>query len=80
MVGHACRRFSSGVIRVPVCIVGGGPTGQIASKLLTSYGVEHALVEPRVEPTSHPQAHFINARRYLLLPVSFFYTLISLFS
>ncbi len=46
----------------PVAIIGGGPIGSIFSKLLSSYGVSHALFEKRSNPTAHPQAHYINAR------------------
>lgn len=59
----------------PVCIVGGGPVGLLLSSLLSQYKVRHCLLERRAEPTSHPQAHFINARSMEILqghsPTSF---------
>lgn len=59
----------------PVCIVGGGPVGLLLSSLLSQYKVRHCLLERRAVPTSHPQAHFINARSMEILqghsPASF---------
>ena len=49
--------------------------GLTLSSLLSHYGVKHCLLEKRETPTSHPQAHFINARSMEILqghlPVSF---------
>lgn len=50
-----------------VIIAGGGPSGLFASLLLTQYGIRHCLVERRMQPTTHPQAHFINTRSIELL-------------
>lgn len=47
---------------VPVLIVGGGPVGLTMSILLSRLGVDSLLIERRAEATTHPQAHFINAR------------------
>jgi 2-polyprenyl-6-methoxyphenol hydroxylase-like FAD-dependent oxidoreductase len=46
----------------PVCIVGGGPVGLLMSIMLSDYGVDHCIVERRLAPTAHPQAHFVNCR------------------
>ena len=43
-------------------IVGGGPVGLTMSILLSRLGVDSLLIERRAEATTHPQAHFINAR------------------
>ncbi|GAQ79756.1 Monooxygenase involved in coenzyme Q (ubiquinone) biosynthesis [Klebsormidium nitens] len=45
-----------------VLIVGGGPVGLSLSILLSNLGVRSLLVEKRLHPTTHPQAHFINNR------------------
>ena len=50
-----------------ICIVGAGPTGMLLSLMLTKYGVFNTLIERKFEPTSHPQAHFINARSMEIL-------------
>ena len=51
----------------PVCILGGGPVGLFLSSQLSSYGIEHCIVERRLVPTKHPQAHFMNARTMEIL-------------
>lgn len=45
-----------------VGIVGAGPVGLFLSKLLNNYGINHCIVDKKLRPTSHPQAHFINNR------------------
>ena len=45
-----------------VIIIGAGPVGLTASLLLSRYGVKHLVIEQRLEPTAHPQAHFISCR------------------
>eukprot|EP01035_Chromulina_nebulosa_P032912 gene32912-44024_t len=57
--------------RFPVCIVGGGPVGLIASGLLKHFRVPHAVIERRQYPTTHPQAHFLNARSMEILQAYF---------
>lgn len=54
-----------------VCIVGGGPVGLIASGLLKHFKVPHAIIERRKHPTTHPQAHFFNARSMEILQAYF---------
>lgn len=46
----------------PVTIVGGGPSGLLASALLTRHGIEHLLVEARQGLHRAPQAHVLNTR------------------
>ena len=50
-----------------VAIIGAGPVGVFLAHLLTKYGVSNCLIERRLSPTSHPQAHFLNARTMELL-------------
>ncbi len=45
-----------------VGIVGGGPSGHFMSDLLTSYGIDNFIVEKKMSPSIHPQAHYINNR------------------
>ena len=47
---------------VDVTIVGAGPVGLTASLLLSRFHVHHWVIEQRLEPTEHPQAHFISCR------------------
>jgi cation diffusion facilitator CzcD-associated flavoprotein CzcO len=62
------RESSSKIIKqVPVCILGGGPVGLLLSSQLSSYGINHCIVERRETPTKHPQAHFMNARTMEIL-------------
>jgi 2-polyprenyl-6-methoxyphenol hydroxylase-like FAD-dependent oxidoreductase len=51
----------------PVAIIGGGPVGIFLSKLLSSYGVKHCVIEKRINPSNHPQAHYLNARTMEIL-------------
>ncbi|MEM9173718.1 MAG: FAD-dependent monooxygenase [Myxococcota bacterium] len=48
--------------RVPVLIIGGGPTGLMLSILLGRAGIESLLVDRDAGPTDHPQAHVVNIR------------------
>ena len=48
--------------KVPVLIVGGGPTGLMLSVLLSRFGVESLLVEMDPGTCDHPQAHVVNLR------------------
>ena len=50
-----------------VCIIGGGPSGIFTSLLLSQLQIPHTLVEKRLTPTTHPQAHFINNRTMEIL-------------
>ena len=45
-----------------VGIVGSGPVGLALSCLLSHYGVSHFIVDRKLHPVVHPQAHFMNAR------------------
>jgi flavin-dependent dehydrogenase len=58
-------------LRTTVAIVGGGPVGLILSQLLSQYNVNSIVVEKRVNPTPHPQAHFINARTMEIIHAHF---------
>ncbi len=58
----SCRGQVSFRKHYPAVIVGGGPVGIFVAALLEEYGVPHCLVERRVQPTAHPQAHFMHAR------------------
>ena len=48
--------------KFPITIVGGGPSGLLASALLTQNGIEHLLVEARSGLHRAPQAHVLNTR------------------
>ncbi len=48
--------------KVPVLIVGAGPSGAMASLLLEQQGIETRIVERRAGPQRAPAAHAINAR------------------
>ena len=70
------RNQGSRVVKeTSVCILGGGPVGLLLSSQLSSYGIKHCVVERRLTPTQHPQAHFMNARTMEILqahlPVAF---------
>ena len=70
------RNQGSRVLReTNVCILGGGPVGLLLSSQLSSYGIKHCVVERRLTPTQHPQAHFMNARTMEILqahlPIAF---------
>ena len=47
---------------IDITIVGAGPVGLTASLLLSRYHVHHLVIEQRLEPSDHPQAHFISCR------------------
>src|SRR5271167_4181253 len=47
---------------VPVLIVGGGGAGLTASMLLARQGVEHLLVNARLQTSDLPKAHVLNQR------------------
>ena len=49
-------------LSTPVLIVGGGPTGLLASILLSRLEIAHILVEQRADTIKAPAAHVINAR------------------
>ena len=76
---HRCccsRNLRTRVVReTSVCILGGGPVGLLLSSQLSGYGIKHCIVERRITPTQHPQAHFMNARTMEILqahlPTSF---------
>ena len=42
--------------------MGGGPTGLLASLLLTKYEIDHILVEKREGTLQAPAAHVVNTR------------------
>lgn len=48
--------------RVPVVIVGAGPSGLFLSRLLDSFGTPSIVLEASPSLTTHPQAHFLNTR------------------
>ncbi len=48
--------------RTPVLVVGAGPTGLLASILLSKQEIPHVLVEQRAETVGAPAAHVINTR------------------
>ena len=50
------------MIRTPVLIVGGGPTGLSTAIELARHGVECLLVERRASTTDHPKARAVNLR------------------
>ncbi|KAJ1401724.1 FAD-binding monooxygenase [Ochromonadaceae sp. CCMP2298] len=56
------RALAAGEVLHEVGIVGAGPAGLTLSRLLSHYGVKHFLLDRKMEPVIHPQAHFINAR------------------
>ena len=60
-------RMASIVRKYDVGIVGTGPVGLVLSSLLSHYGVNHVLIERRLNPVVHPQAHFLNARTMEIL-------------
>jgi flavin-dependent dehydrogenase len=59
--------MTSVVRKYDVGIVGSGPVGLVLSSLLSHYGVNHVLIERRLHPVVHPQAHFLNARTMEIL-------------
>lgn len=50
-----------------VIVIGGGPSGLLLSSLLAQMNVRTCVVEKRLNPTAHPQAHFIGARSMEIL-------------
>lgn len=48
--------------RVPVLIVGAGPTGLVLSSYLSRFGVDSLVVDRDAGVTDHPQAHVVNGR------------------
>ncbi len=50
-----------------VLIVGGGPTGLLASLLLSRLQIDHVLIEKRLGPQPAPAAHVINTRTMEIL-------------
>ena len=66
-VRRSIRKFSIVTKHEDVCIIGAGPTGMLLSILLSQFQVPHTLIDRRISPTSHPQAHFINARSMEIL-------------
>ncbi len=49
-------------IDVPYLIVGAGPTGMTAARLLANAGRRCLVVERRDRPQPNPSAHVVNAR------------------
>ena len=49
-------------LETSVLVVGGGPTGLLASILLSKYGIRHVLVEQRPDTLKAPAAHVVNTR------------------
>ncbi|AWZ01843.1 2,4-dichlorophenol 6-monooxygenase [Rhodobiaceae bacterium] len=58
---------TQGTEKTPVLIVGGGPTGLLASLLLSRLQVDHILVERRQAPQPAPAAHVVNTRTMEIL-------------
>ena len=60
---------------IEVAIVGAGPTGVMLSIMLSKFGIKHMLIDKKVSPSNHPQAHFINNRSMEILqdwaPIAF---------
>ncbi|KAJ0411284.1 hypothetical protein ATCC90586_004200 [Pythium insidiosum] len=57
------RRFVHAQQTPRVLVVGGGPVGLTTAFLLEQrYGVKTRIVERQAQPTTHPQAHFLNLR------------------
>ena len=61
--------MTSGVVELPVLIVGGGPAGLTASLLLSRYGVESLLVDKRMTGSPLPRARGVHARAIEILRV-----------
>ncbi|MFM7143241.1 MAG: FAD-dependent monooxygenase, partial [Alphaproteobacteria bacterium] len=58
---------AGGDLRTDVLVVGGGPTGLVASLLLARHGLRSILVEQRDGTDEHPRAHELNARSIEIL-------------
>ncbi|MDX2937668.1 FAD-dependent monooxygenase [Streptomyces ipomoeae] len=54
-------------IRVPVLIIGGGATGLATSIFLSSYGIDHLVVERHESTSLLPKAHYLNQRTMEIL-------------
>lgn len=54
-------------IKTEVLIIGGGPTGMIASIALSKLGISNILIEKRDKPMLHPKAHELSARSIEIL-------------
>ena len=39
----------------------------LLSIILSNYGINHTLIDRKLTPTTHPQAHFINVRSMEIL-------------
>jgi 2-polyprenyl-6-methoxyphenol hydroxylase-like FAD-dependent oxidoreductase len=46
-----------------IAIIGGGPVGLVASRLLSKFRIRHLLAEQEIAPAEHPKAHFWLKRR-----------------
>ena len=62
MKGH-----SENTLKIPVLIVGGGPSGMTAALGLAACGVASIIVEKHEQPARHPKAHEISARTIEIL-------------
>jgi 2-polyprenyl-6-methoxyphenol hydroxylase-like FAD-dependent oxidoreductase len=60
---------TSGRMKPPVVIIGGGPSGLLMSNLLSLYQVPSILLEAQTVESKfrHPQAHFLNTRTMEIL-------------
>ncbi|HMV44538.1 MAG TPA: FAD-dependent monooxygenase [Leptospiraceae bacterium] len=54
-------------MKTEVLIIGGGPTGMVASIALSKQGISNILVEKRDKPMLHPKAHELSARSIEIL-------------
>jgi 2-polyprenyl-6-methoxyphenol hydroxylase-like FAD-dependent oxidoreductase len=61
--------MSTGVLEVPVLIVGGGPAGLTSSLLLSRHGVRTVLVDKRTSASALPRARGFHARAMEILRV-----------
>lgn len=57
MTGISLKR-----LKCDVGIVGSGPVGLVLSTLLSRYGVQHVILDRKLQAAEHPQAHFLHAR------------------
>lgn len=64
---RSIRRFINTSEHDNICVIGAGPSGMLFSSLLSQFKIPHTLIDRRTSPTSHPQAHFINARSMEIL-------------